>query len=121
MKSTRLAVVLLSDRLAVAAVDGERVETFSVPAENCAAVLRGELATRQLTHRMVALGLARSAVVVKPIELPMVGGDLREMVRLNLDGHVPFAAADAAFDWVTLAGDSDGVNDDKTLQRVLVV
>ena len=88
----RLAVVLLSDRLAVAAVSGERVETFSIAADNPAAVLREELAARQLTPRAVALGLARAAAFVKPIELPMVGGDLREMVRLNLDGHVPFAA-----------------------------
>jgi hypothetical protein len=38
--AVRLAVVLLSDRLAVAAVSGERVETFSIAADNPAAVLR---------------------------------------------------------------------------------
>ena len=103
--AVRLAVVLLSDRLAVAAVSGERVETFSIAAENPAAVLREELAARQLAPRYVALGLARAAAFVKPIELPVVGGDLREMVRLNLDGHVPFAADDAAFDWMPLAVD----------------
>ena len=119
---TRLAVVLLSDRLAVAAVSGERVETFTVAAENPAAALRDELNTRQLTPRTVALGLARTAAFVKPIELPMVGGDLREMVRLNLDGHVPFAADDAAFDWAPLAAEGDGAAPrDETLRRVLVV
>jgi len=117
----RLAVVLLNDRLAVAAVSGERVETFSIAADNPAAVLREELAARQLAPRMVALGLARTAAFVKPIELPMVGGDLREMVRLNLDGHVPFAADDAAFDWIPLADDADGARHDETLRRVLVV
>ena len=117
----RLAVVLLNDRLAVAAVSGERVETFSIAADNPAAVLREELAARQLAPRMVALGLARTAAFVKPIELPMVGGDLREMVRLNLDGHVPFAAEDAAFDWIPLAADGDGTRHDETLRRVLVV
>jgi Tfp pilus assembly protein PilN len=119
--SVRLAVVLLSDRLAVAAVDGDRVETFSVSAENPVAGLRDELTARQLAPRTVALGLARTATFVKPIELPMVGGDLREMVRLNLDGHVPFAADDAAFDWIPLASDGDGARGEETLRRVLVV
>ena len=119
--SVRLAVVLLSDRLAVAAVSGERVETFTIAAENPAAALRDELTARQLAPRSVALGLARGAAFVKPIELPVVGGDLREMVRLNLDGHVPFAADDAAFDWIPLATDGDGARQDETLRRVLVV
>lgn len=119
--SVRLAVVLLSDRLAVAAVSGEHVETFSIAADNPAAVLREELNARQLAPRTVALGLARMAAFVKPIDLPMVGGDLREMVRLNLDGHVPFPADDAAFDWVPLAADGDGARHDETLRRVLVV
>ena len=117
----RLAVVLLPDRLAVAAIAGERVETFSISAENPAAVLRDELTARQLTPRGVALGLARAAAFVKPIDLPVVGGDLREMVRLNLDGHVPFPAEDAAFDWTPLASDGDGARQDETLRRVLVV
>src|SRR5882672_7502878 len=119
--AVRLAVVLLSDRLAVAALAGERVETFSIAAENPAAELREALAARQLAPRTVALGLARAAAFVKPIELPMVGGDMREMVRLNLDGHVPFAADDAAFDWAPLAVDGDGAQRDETLRRVLVV
>lgn len=119
--SIRLAVVLLSDRLAVAAVSGDRVETFNVAAENPAAALRDELTARGLTPRTVALALARTATFVKPIELPVVGGDLREMVRLNLDGHVPFAAEEAAFDWVALSGQGDGGRQDETLRRVLVV
>src|SRR6266850_1238359 len=119
--AVRLAVVLLSDRLAVAALAGERVETFSIAAENPAAELREALAARQLAPRTVALGLARMAAFVKPIELPMVGGDLREMVRLNLDGHVPFPADDAAFDWIPLVADGDGARRDETLRRVLVV
>src|SRR5690242_17086015 len=117
----RLAVILLADRLAVAAVAGDRVETFSVTAENPAAVLREELNARQLSPRYVALGLARAAVFVKPIDLPVVGGDLREMVRLNLDGHVPFASDDAAFDWMPLPIDGDGSRREEPLRRVLVV
>ena len=64
LSSVRLAVVFLSDRLAVAAIFGERVETFSIAAENPAAVLRDELAARQLAPRSVALGLARAAAFV---------------------------------------------------------
>ena len=62
-----LGVVVLSDRLAVAAIEGERVEAFSIDAENPAVVLREELGKRQLSPRTVALGLARSSVFVKPI------------------------------------------------------
>src|SRR5437660_1431621 len=101
--AVRVAVVLLGDRLAVAAVSGERVETFSIATENPAAALREELTARQIAPRSVALGLARTAAFVKPIDLPTVGGDVREMLRLNLEGHVPFAADDAAFDFVPLA------------------
>ena len=118
----RVAVVLLGDRLAVAAVSGERVETFSIATENPAAALREELTARQIAPRSVALGLSRAAAFVKPIDVPTVGGDLREMLRLNLEGHVPFAADDAAFDFVPLAADAgDAAPRDEPLRRVLVV
>jgi Tfp pilus assembly protein PilN len=118
----RVAVVLLGDRLAVAAVSGERVETFSIATENPAAALREELAARQIAPRSVALGLSRAAAFVKPIDVPTVGGDLREMLRLNLEGHVPFAADDAAFDFVPLAADAgETAPRDELLRRVLVV
>jgi Tfp pilus assembly protein PilN len=119
--SVRLAVVLLGDRLAVAAIAGERVETFSIAAENPAEVLQQELASRQLAPRSVALGLARGVTVVKPIEMPAVAGDVREMLRLNLEGHVPFAAEDAAFDFVSLGPDGDAPPREEPLQRLLVV
>jgi Tfp pilus assembly protein PilN len=118
---SRLAVVLLQDRLAVAAVAGERTETFSIATENPAAVLREELMNRQLTPRAVALAVPRSSVFVKPMELPTVGGDLREMVGLNLDGHLPFAAEDTAFDFAPLPAEADGAPRDQLVQRVLVV
>ena len=120
--AVRVAVVLLGDRLAVAAVSGERAETFSIATENPAAALREELTARQIAPRSVALGLARTAAFVKPIDLPTVGGDVREMLRLNLEGHVPFAADDAAFDFVPLAADAgDAAPRDESLRRVLVV
>src|SRR4029453_5132165 len=102
-----LGVVVLSDRLAVAALDGERVEAFSIDAENPATALREELSKRQLAPRTVALGLARSSVFVKPIDLPSVGSNLREMVRLNLDGYLPFAADDAPFDFIHLPAEAE--------------
>jgi len=115
-----LGVVVLSDRLAVAALDGERVEAFSIDAENPAAVLREELNKRQLAPRSVALGLARSLVFVKPIDLPSVGSDLREMVRLNLDGYLPFAAEDAPFDFVALPAEPEAARREEPLVHVLV-
>ena len=117
----RLAVVLLHDRLAVAALDGEHVETFSIASEDPAAVLREELAARQISPRTVALALSRTSVFVRPMELPVVGGDMREMVRLNLDGHLPFAGDETAFDYVPLPAEAEGVRREDSLQRVLVV
>ena len=115
-----LGVVVLSDRLAVAALDGQRVEAFSIDAENPAVMLREELNKRQLSPRTVALGLARSSVFVKPIDLPSVGSDLREMVRLNLDGYLPFAAEDAPFDFVVLPAPPDAARREEPLVHVLV-
>jgi len=118
---SRLAVVLLQDRLTVAALSGERVETFTVASENPAAVLREELLARQLNPRSVALALSRTAVFVRPMELPVVGGDMREMVRLNLDGHLPFGGDETAFDYVPLPSEAEGPRRDDALRRVLVV
>lgn len=121
LSKVRLAVVLLQDRLAVAAIAGERTETFSIAAENPAAVLREELTNRQLIPRMVSLALPRTSVFVRPMELPTVGGDIREMVRLNLDGHLPFATDDdTAFDFAPLPAEANGEAQDELLQRVLV-
>jgi Tfp pilus assembly protein PilN len=121
LRQIRLAVVLLHDRLAVAALSGERLETFSVATENPAAALREELGARQLNPRTVALALSRTSVFVRPMELPVVGGDMREMVRLNLDGHLPFAADESAFDYVPLPAEAEGVRREDALRRVLVV
>ncbi|RPH84282.1 MAG: hypothetical protein EHM88_04645, partial [Candidatus Rokuibacteriota bacterium] len=121
LRQTRLAVVLLHDRLAVAALSGERLETFSVATENPAAVLREELGARQLHPRTVALALSRTSVFVRPMELPVVGGDMREMVRLNLDGHLPFAGDESAFDYVPLPAEAEGARREDALRRVLVV
>ncbi|MBI1848003.1 MAG: pilus assembly protein PilM [Candidatus Rokubacteria bacterium] len=100
----RLGVVLLGNCLAAAAVQRRRVETFFVEAEQPSAALRAELDQRRLAPRSVALGLPRASVTVKPLDLPPVDGDLRDMVRFELERHLPFPSEDAAFDFVSLPG-----------------
>ena len=68
LSSTRLGLVMLGDRLAVAAIHRDRVDAFMIDAENPAAALRAELDARGLKARTVAIGLSRSAVTVKQIE-----------------------------------------------------
>ncbi|HEU5323343.1 MAG TPA: hypothetical protein VFX28_21220, partial [Methylomirabilota bacterium] len=87
LRRLRLAVVLLGDRLATVALDGNRVEAFTIEAENPAAALRAELDARSLRPRSVALAVARPLVSVKPIDLPDVAGEMRDMVRFELDRH----------------------------------
>ena len=98
----RLAVVLLGDRLYGAVIQQNRVETFVIEPDDPAAALRAELDARGLAPRRVAIGLARDAVTVKPIDLPPVGGEMRDMVRFELERHLPFPADDAPFDFMPL-------------------
>src|SRR5947209_4059202 len=103
----RLAVVLLGDRLSGAVVQQNRVDTFVIDSETPAAALRAELDARGLAPRSVSVGLARTVVAVKPIDLPPVVGKLREMVRFELDRHLPFPADDAPFDFLPLPPDGE--------------
>jgi Tfp pilus assembly protein PilN len=98
----RLAIVMLGDRLSVAAIQRDRREVFTIDAENPGAALRAELDARNLVARKVAIGLVRSAVTVKPIELPSIAGETHEMVKFELERHLPIPADDAAFDFVPL-------------------
>ena len=93
---------MLGDRLVVAAIQRDRVEAFIIDAENPAAALRAELDARGLTPRSVAIGLSRSAVTVKQIELPAVAGETHEMVRFELERHLPTITEDPAFDFIPL-------------------
>ena len=120
LKPLRLGVVLLGDRLAVAALSGARVETFTVEAENPAGSLRAELDARHLPARSAFLGLARSAVTVKPIDLPPVAGDMRQMVAFELERHLPFAADDAVFDFAVLPTEPGAERPSGAEQRVLI-
>lgn len=95
---TRLGIAVGPDRLTVAVIGRKRVETFPVEAENPSAALRAALDARGIAVRSVALGLPRGVVTVKPIELPPVAGEVREMVRFDLERHLPFPADDAPFD-----------------------
>src|SRR5919198_222639 len=115
----RLAVVLLGDRLSGAAIQPNRVDTFVIEAENPAEALRAELDARGLAPRSVALGLARAAVAVKPIDLPPVVGEMREMVRFELDRHLPFPADDAPFDFLPLPLDGEAEQPPSEAKRVL--
>jgi Tfp pilus assembly protein PilN len=117
---TRFAVVLLGDRLCVAVVQGAAVHTFVVESEQPAAAIRAELDARKLAPRAVAIGLPRAAVTVKPVELPAVGADTREMVRFELERHLPFATEDAAFDFVPLPASEANESGDDTGRRILL-
>jgi Tfp pilus assembly protein PilN len=119
-KPLRLSVVLLGDRLAIAALGGSRFEAFTVDAENPAASLRAELDARGLPARSAFLALARSAVTVKPIDLPPVAGDVRQMIGFELERHLPFAADDASYDFILLPADSGAERPAGGEQRVLI-
>jgi len=106
---TRLGLVLRGDRLFAAVTHGPRLEAFIVEAEQPAAALRAELDQRRLAPRTIAIGLARTNVTVKPIELPSIDGDVRDMVKFELERHLPYGAEEASFDWVSLPDDREGI------------
>ena len=116
---TRFAVVPIGDRLCACIVRGSRVETFVVESEQPASALRAELDSRQVSPRGVAIGLPRTVVTVKPVVLPVLGADMREMVRFELERHVPFPADDAPFDFLPLPADATNA-EGEIGRRVLV-
>jgi len=121
LRTPPAAVVLLGDRLAVALIDGDAVRAFMIEAEEPAVALRAELDALGASTRDVALGLGRALVSVKPIELPAVTGDVRDMVRFDLDRHLPFSSEDAAFDFAPLPADPEAAQGAPPARRVLVV
>jgi len=118
--SVRLAVVMLGDRLGVAAIDRDRLETFTIDAENPGAALRAELDARSLPARTVAIGLSRATVTVKPIDLPAVAGSTDDMVKFELERHLPMPADDAAFDFVPLPPEPEAEGASAEGARVLI-
>src|SRR6267142_7172148 len=119
-KPIRLSVVLLGDRLAIAALWSSRVEAFTVDAESPAVALRAELDARGLPARGAFLALARHAVTVKPIDLPPVAGDVRQMIGFELERHLPFPPDNASYDFVTLPPDPAAERPAASEQRVLI-
>ncbi len=85
-----------------------RVEVFVVSAENSVEALRAEIEQRRLPVRTIALALPRASVTVKPIELPALGGEVREMISFELERHLPFPSDDAAFDYLLLPDERNG-------------
>ena len=102
--AVRLGLILSADRMIAAAFHRGRLETFAIEAEQPSAALRAELGARKLSSRSVAVGLPRSAVTVKPVDLPEIG-ELGDMVRFELERHLPFAADDAPFDFLPMPVD----------------
>jgi Type IV pilus assembly protein PilM len=86
------------------------VETFAVvSSENPAAALRAELDARDLRPRAARVGIQRSLVTVKPLDLPpTVDSELEQMVRFEVDRHVPFPADDALVDFTVIPSDGEG-------------
>src|SRR5438067_2272591 len=119
-KPLRLSVVLLGDRLAIAALRGARVETFIVEAENPADALRAELEARGLPARNAFFALSRSVVTVKPIDLPPVAGDVRQLVVFHLQSHSAFSPENASYDFVPLPPDPSAERAATAEQRVLI-
>src|SRR5436309_6468056 len=102
------AVLLLGDRLVAAAMQRGRVEVFVVSAENSVEALRAEIEQRRLPVRTIALALPRASVTVKPIELPALEGEVREMISFELERHLPFPSDDATFDYLLLPDERNG-------------
>ena len=111
---------MLGDSLGVAAIERDRVETFTIDAENPGAALRAELDSRALAARTVAIGLSRATVTVKPIDLPAIAGAAQDMVRFELERHLPIPADDAAFDFAPLPSELEADNASGEGKRVLI-
>jgi len=107
----RAGLFLQGERLTFAAITGwRRLDYFSFEAgDNPGVQLKGELDARRLRCRRVRLALDRPMAVVKILELPPVAGASRhEMLRFEVDRHVPFMAEDLLFDAVDLPTTKDG-------------
>jgi len=107
----RAGLFVDENRLALAVLSGRgTVECVAFDAgENLGPLVAGELDSRGYKRRRLRVGLDRSLAVVKVLELPRAeGSNLGEMVRFELDRHVPFPAEDVAFDWRLNPGRADG-------------
>jgi Tfp pilus assembly protein PilN len=97
------AGLLLDEKVATVAIVSGRgpVECLSFDAdENAGALIAAELDSRGYKRRRLRLGLDRALAVVKILELPRSEtGDMGQMIRFELERHVPFPPEDIACDW----------------------
>ena len=108
---TRAGLFIHDVGLTLTAITGRgQLDHFTIEAsETTPALLKAELEARGLKMRGVRVGLDRSLVTVKVIELPRAGaGELSQMVAFELERHVPFPPEEMRFDWRVLPGKSDG-------------
>ena len=106
----RLGLSLDNGRLTVVALTGrDRLEHFvGEGVEDPASALAAELRARELPARRIRVGLDRTLVIVKTLDLPRAGGgDLGEMVGFELERHVPFPPEEVRFDWTELPSTAD--------------
>jgi len=105
MMGPRVGLFVHERGLTVAAVTGRRLQHFTLSSseDSPASRLRAELAARRLKPRRVRIGLQRSLVTVKALELPpAVGSSLAQVLRFELERHVPFPPEEMAFDSLDL-------------------
>jgi len=77
--------------------------------DNPGALIAAELERRGFKRRRLRVGLDRSLAVVKILELPRSeSADLSQMVRFELERHVPFPPDDIACDWSSNPGRTGG-------------
>lgn len=97
------AGLLLEDGVATLAVVSARgpAECLSFDAgENAGALIAAELDSRGFKRRRLRVGLDRALAVVKILELPRSeAGNIEQMVRFELERHVPFPPDDVSCDW----------------------
>lgn len=101
MRPPRVGLVLENGHVTVAAIRGRgKAEHFRLEVdETLAARLTAELKARGLSTRRVRVGLDRSLLIVKVLELPRAaGGNLRQMIGFDLERHVPFPPEEIRFD-----------------------
>lgn len=99
----RAGLYLHDGRLTFVAIAARRrlVHLSVATDETPGALIRAELDTRKLRVRRVRVGLARAGAMVKILELPSVAGSNRsQMLRFELERHVPFPPEDVVFDAV---------------------
>lgn len=104
---TRAGLYLHDGHLTALLLTGRgAIETFTMEtSDQSAARLKAELDARRLKVGRVRIGLAREQVTVKVLELPRTpGGVLKQMVRFELERHLPFQAEEAVADFLELPG-----------------